>query len=184
MTDPWLVREKTINQKSLENSPTDLNSNETNFNLSDSQSSLQFEDNFLPTHNIANASIEKETTEHSRLPDSEDYLQSLEKKLKKIKKNPKILEALSEKRAECLRNLLEDNLFINKDETLELDAPISSGDSAVQELYRHHIQPVQALSVGEIVHIVKYDQLEAEEDLEETADPQAQDDSNSESNSR
>ncbi|XP_055847841.1 coiled-coil domain-containing protein 32 [Episyrphus balteatus] len=183
MTDPWLVREKTINQESVENSPTDTNSNETNFNLIESQTSLQFEDNFLPTHNILNnASSNKESTQQpSRLPDSEDYLQSLEKKLKKIKKNPKILEALSEKRAECLRNLLEDNLFINKDESLELDAPISSGDSAVQELYRH-IQPVQALSVGETVHIVKYDQLEAEEEVEGEQQP-AQEDSNSESNS-
>lgn len=181
MTDPWLVREKTINQESLENSSTDTNSNETTLNQIESNTTLQFEDNFLPTHNSINTSSNNKSSQHSRLPDSEDYLQSLEKKLKKIKKNPKILEALSEKRAECLRNLLEDNLFINKDESLELDAPISTGDSAVQELYRH-IQPVQALSVGETVHIVKYDQLEPEEDIEGDQQ-QTQEDSNSESNS-
>lgn len=74
---------------------------------------------------------------------------------------------MAKKREDCFENLLNSNstttTWTNND--VELDDPISShGDSAVQEIYRH-ICPVQPLNVGEIVHIVKYDQLEEQNSI-------------------
>lgn len=97
-----------------------------------------------------------------------------EHKLEKLKKSSKLVDALSEKRDDCLRSMLQNNSdsTCNNDLLLELETSITNSDSAVQNLYRQ-LQPVQPVTVGETVHIVKYDQLEeqrlevqANEDLE------------------
>lgn len=71
------------------------------------------------------------------------------------------MEALSEKRDDCLRSMLQETTTngYNNELLLELEANINNSDSAVQNLYRQ-IQPIQPVTVGETVHIVKYDQLE------------------------
>lgn len=82
---------------------------------------------------------------------------------------------MSEKRDDCLRSMLQNNSSStsNNDLLLELETSIINSESTVQNLYRQ-IQPVQPVTVGETVHIVKYDQLEeqrleaeANEDQEE-----------------
>lgn len=81
----------------------------------------------------------------------------IEKKLQKIKKGANLVEALSEKRNDCLRQLLNSGDADNNNEVLALDQPLNN-----IEFYRH-LQPVQALSVGELVHIVKHDQLQQDQ---------------------
>lgn len=111
----------------------------------------QFEDNFT-----------KSTFQP--LPDSEEYLQSLEKKLKKLKTSQTLLNQLKSKREDCISNLLRDNSRnITNEELLELDTPIQS---SVQEICRHFC-PEQPLNVGETVHIIQHDHLEKIENSEE-----------------
>ena len=101
---------------------------------------LEFEDNFEPSN---------------RLPDSDLYLESLERKLRKIKKNSTVLQQLVEKREACMQRLLNDNNFAHNSESdLELEKPIERSE------FVRFIRPEQAQSVAEIVHLVNHDQLE------------------------
>jgi len=118
---------------------------------------LEFEDNFIPNDHL-------EVDCKNNLPDSKRYLESLEKKLKKLKNDPKILEQLAQKREECLKNLIN-NSFSLDNSYVELDAPVG-GDSAVHDIYRH-LYPIQPITVGETFHIINYDQLQ-EKDTEPT----------------
>lgn len=52
------------------------------------------------------------------------------------------------------------------EQLLELDTPIESG-----RLHRH-LLPVQAVTVGETLHIVEHDALEEQKDEEEEQDPE------------
>lgn len=56
-----------------------------------------------------------------------------------------------------LLNRSEENSGINSDHELELDQPLNQNETA-SEIFRH-IRPEQAQTVGEIVHIIKHDQL-------------------------
>lgn len=77
--------------------------------------------------------------------------------MKRIKTNPTVLQQLTERREACLEHLLNDNsVNIRGDSELALDEPVNH-----HELLRF-IRPEQALSVAELVHIVKYDHLEPE----------------------
>lgn len=165
MTDPWVVRDG-------ENS---INSELTVDSEAESTNGVGFEDDFTSTERNSSAN------QIQNLPDSQQYLESLgkqtfsipksfrylsiypefspERKLKRLKRDPNILRQLAAKREEFIGNLLNDNLFINRDDELALDAPIVTGESAVHEIYRH-LRPVQPLNVGETVNIVHYDQLE------------------------
>ncbi|ALC47774.1 CG42557 [Drosophila busckii] len=89
----------------------------------------KFEDNFNPDK----SSLEP-------LPDSANYLHSLEKKLQKVQKGAKLLDSLQEKKHDCMRQLLSANGVPEStlDQLLELDTPIESG-----RLHRH-LLPVQA----------------------------------------
>ncbi|CAO1353444.1 unnamed protein product [Diamesa hyperborea] len=102
-----------------------------------------FEDNFT-SH---------ETTDTNKLPDSVDYIKKLESKLNKIKKDPNLLKELTEKREECIRNLLNSSSVLTSDSDLELEYPVNSS-----EILRHII-PQQALNVGEIAHLINNDHL-------------------------
>lgn len=121
----------------------------------------QFEDNFTSGEKPISS-----TSSFQPLPDSELYLESLEKKLRKLKSNQKILDQLKSKREDCISNLLRDNYTsITNDEFLELETPIQS---SVQEICRHFC-PEQPLSVGEIVHIIQHDHLDNTEDVKENS---------------
>lgn len=145
---------------------------------------LEFEDNFEPT-----------PVEFNKLPDSNEYLLSLgklyfsikikktkngvtifiiaffftENKLKKIKNDPNILRQLTERREECFRNLLNDNIRIQTEQDLELEAEVNPELGRANEILRQ-IRPEQPLSVGEIVHIIKHDHLDntTEEEQQES----------------
>lgn len=94
----------------------------------------------------------------------------LERKLNKLKKSPKLLEALSEKRADCLRSfLLDDPLTAsnqsttfqtnqNHEEFRLNEQCTADSDTVAQNLYRH-LQPKQAVTFGERVHFIKHDHL-------------------------
>lgn len=96
----------------------------------------------------------------------------LERKLNKLKKSPKLLEALSEKRGECLRTFLKEDEsslsghrnrlpeeYDHDHEDFHLNEQcITDSDNVVQNLYRH-LQPKQAVTIGETVHLIKHDQL-------------------------
>ncbi|XP_037809097.1 uncharacterized protein LOC119601920 [Lucilia sericata] len=180
MTDPWsvqgtneVIRQDNSTKESKENSPTE------SADLRNDSQTLGFEDSFIQekdkNSNTFEATSAEDTSkevvdsQHQPLPDSETYLQSLERKLEKLKKGSKLVDALAEKREDCLRSMLQNNSSqgLNNDILLELEASITNSDSAVQNLYRQ-IQPVQPVTVGETVHIVKYDQLE-EQRLEQEA---------------
>ncbi|XP_073817868.1 uncharacterized protein [Musca autumnalis] len=180
--DPW-------NWKEVQHSENTTNEKVTNgiSNHCESEnSSLGFEDSFIVAENNncnEKTKTEPENTtnnisgnkpEHQPLPDSQTYLKGLERKLDKLKKNSKLVDALSEKREDCLRSLIQSDLSgnnSNNDLLLELEASLNT-DSAVHNLYRQ-IQPVQAVTVGETVHIVKYDQLE-EQRLEADAEEEGE----------
>lgn len=107
----------------------------------------------------------------------------VERKLQKIQKESKLIDALGEKRQQCLRSLLQEDIgehqsttFTNNNELLEFETPIANSESTVQGIYRH-LQPVQPLSIGEIVHILKYDQLVSNEDTKQNQETDDSDES-------
>lgn len=153
MTDPWMVRECTNSGENNLESTIDSRHLENNIKF-------EFEDDFSP-QSVVGTGLE--------LPDSKQYLESLERKLYRLKRDPNILRQLSEKREECIRNLLNDSLNIDRDGDLALDAPVTLGDSTVHEIYRH-IRPIQPINIGETVHIVKHDQLEEQRVLDEVSE--------------
>ncbi|KAI8130046.1 hypothetical protein FF38_06144 [Lucilia cuprina] len=180
MTDPWSVQgtKEVIRQDNSTNKSKESTPSESPDKRNDSQT-LGFEDSFIQEKDTNSNTFEAPSAEdsskevvgsqHQPLPDSETYLQSLERKLEKLKKGSKLVDALAEKREDCLRSMLQNNSSqgLNNDILLELEASITNTDSAVQNLYRQ-LQPVQPVTVGETVHIVKYDQLE-EQRLEQEA---------------
>lgn len=125
---------------------------------------VEYKKEIVPQHFEDNFTTSGTKPTFQPLPDSDEYLRSLEKKLGKLKSNQKILDQLKSKREDCISNLLRDNTTsITNDEFLELDTPIQS---SVQEVCRHFC-PEQPLSIGEIVHIIQHDHLEKIVDDEE-----------------
>lgn len=89
-----------------------------------------------------------------------------ERKLAKVQKGNKLLDSLRDKRQDCMRGLLASegvpvSIF---EQFLELETPIESG-----RLHRH-LLPVQAVNVGETVHIVDHDELQQKEDQDQNLD--------------
>lgn len=167
MTDPWLFQKASQQNNSVENGTTENGVHQQQGEKKLEQAPLEFEDNFAPTppKNLSDkpsTSIKIDGINSPAhclepLPDSDNYLRGLERKLEKIKKGANLVEALSEKRNDCLRQLLNSGDADNNNEVLALDEPLNN-----IEFYRH-LQPVQALSVGELVHIVKHDQLQQDQ---------------------
>uniref|UniRef100_A0A182S5H4 Uncharacterized protein n=1 Tax=Anopheles maculatus TaxID=74869 RepID=A0A182S5H4_9DIPT len=122
-------------------------------------SSLEFEDNFIPEQPPLNP----REPQDNRLPDSDNYLAALEKRLHRLRSNPNVLQQLAERREACMQSLLGGNITLRTDADLELEEPVNSN-----ELLRF-IRPEQALSQAEVVQLVQHDQLqlEAEEHAEE-----------------
>ncbi|KAJ8946790.1 hypothetical protein NQ314_008773 [Rhamnusium bicolor] len=104
----------------------------------------KFEDNFTPTIN-------------DKLPDSEQYLAVLEEKLKKIKNDPRLLAQLTAKKEACMQQLLNSAIHLDE-EIIELEESIPHS-----QILRTIAPQKQALNQGEIVELVKYDQLKDDE---------------------
>lgn len=62
-----------------------------------------------------------------------------------------------------MRNLLNNQLSLRTDSDIELEESVGSDLGRAQEIIRY-IRPEQPLNVGEIVHIIEYDQLRKEEE--------------------
>lgn len=122
---------------------------------------LFFEDNF-------EGNKEKNHPTFEPLSDSAEYLAILERRLAKLQ-NPKVVEQLREKRDQCMRELLEGATTIGllTDSQLNLEANCQSDNQTANEIIRF-IKPEQPLTAGEVVPIIKHDQLEQNGGLEET----------------
>ncbi|XP_049301333.1 uncharacterized protein LOC125774996 [Anopheles funestus] len=121
--------------------------------------SLEFEDNFIPQQPPLNP----REPQDNRLPDSDNYLAALEKRLHRLKNHPSVLQQLAERREACMQSLLGGTVALRTDADLELEEPVNSN-----ELLRF-IRPEQALSQAEVVQLVQHDQLQLEaEEHEET----------------
>lgn len=87
--------------------------------------------------------------------------QLLESRLKKIKKDPSVLQQLKKKREECFNNLLNNSLSIRSEEDFEFDESVNS-----IEIIRH-LNPAQPQTVGEVAHLVKHDLLDQQKQEDE-----------------
>lgn len=129
--DPW-----TVSTSNLDQSTTAISG---------------FEDNFEPF-----------PSDPDSLPDSREYLEALEKKLEKLHTNSNILQELADRREHCLASLLRGSITLPTD----IDCGLLDGsDSDLSESRRgseivRHIIPEQPTNPGELVHIIKFDQLE------------------------
>lgn len=129
---------------------------------------LQFEDNFQETHSPTSSTSNNQDFE--KLPDSAEYLATLEKRLAKIKKNPDTIKQLQSRRELAFRELLESDAPSNTiltDSQLDLDATVQLTENRTANEIIRHIQPVQALTAGEVVPIIKHDHLRTKEEEEE-----------------
>lgn len=115
--------------------------------------SLEFEDNFIPQQLPP---LNPREPQDNRLPDSDNYLATLEKRLHRLKNAPTVLQQLAERREACMQSLLGGNVAFRSEAELELEEPVSNS-----ELLRF-IRPEQALSQAEIVQLVQHDQLQLE----------------------
>lgn len=115
------------------------------------QQQLQFEDNFEPSSAVPD--------QQQRLADSDTYLAALERRLKRIKTNPTVLQQLAERREACMQQLLNDTSSNNSYD--QLDEPVFN-----HELLRI-IRPEQAISAAELAHLVKHDHLAEEHEDEQ-----------------
>lgn len=123
---------------------------------SDATQELQFEDNFEPS-----AVPDQQHQPQGRLPDSDSYLATLERRLKRIKTNPTVLQQLAERREACMQQLLNDSSAASNSYD-QLDEPVFN-----HELLRIFRPEQVALSAAELAHLVKYDQLEGEHEDEQ-----------------
>lgn len=178
--DPWQVTSNSIKQQENGNSKV-IETFEDNFT-----SSTNKEETGRTSADIDLGLKESNATGPQQLeplPDSANYLQLLggyiytyvkifyinfnilyeERKLQKVQKGTKLLDSLQAKKEDCMRLLLASNGVPEKtfEQLLEFDTPIESG-----RLHRH-LLPVQAVTVGETLQIVKYDELEVEEQQQE-----------------
>lgn len=131
------------------------NPNPASSEPSDATQQLQFEDNFEPSAD------QQQQPQEGRLPDSDSYLAALERRLKRIKTNPTVLQQLAERREACMQQLLNDNSAASSISYDQLDEPVFN-----HELLRI-IRPEQAKTVLELAHLVKHDHLEREQEDEQ-----------------
>jgi len=136
-----------------------------------SDSTHQFEDKFVGEFD-RNTEVAFE-----KLPDSAEYLQSLETKLSKLtvgrkktetenKNKASLVQDLARAREDALINFVTSSDNTNIDEDLDLETSV-----AVHPLARRLV-PEQALTVGEQVVLTKADQLEKEQEKEEESEQQ------------
>ncbi|KAH8402774.1 hypothetical protein KR215_010319, partial [Drosophila sulfurigaster] len=157
--DPWQVKNDNIQQKENGNIEV-IEKFEDNFNphKTGTAPSEEIDDKKTAASDVSNVTG---VTQIEPLPDSANYLQLLERKLQRVQKGSKLLDSLQEKKQDCMRNLLAASADTTLEQLLELDTPIESG-----RLHRH-LLPVQAVTVGETLHIVKHDALEEQIEQEQ-----------------
>uniref|UniRef100_A0A182MA09 Uncharacterized protein n=1 Tax=Anopheles culicifacies TaxID=139723 RepID=A0A182MA09_9DIPT len=164
--DPWVTQDKKTGE-SISNNSTVISEPIPPANVAVPEdtaaivaiASLEFEDNFIPVQPPLNP----REPQDNRLPDSDNYLAALEKRLHRLKNHPSVLQQLAERREACMQSLLGGNVDLRTDADLELEEPVNSN-----ELLRF-IRPEQALSQAEVVQLVQHDQLQLEaEEHEET----------------
>lgn len=140
------------------------NPNPASSEPSDATQQLQFEDNFAPS---AVPDQQQQQPQDGRLPDSDSYLAALERRLKRIKTNPTVLQQLAERREACMQQLLNDSGAASNNYD-QLDEPVFN-----HELLRI-IRPEQPISAAELAHLVKHDHLEGEHEEEQQNQQQGQ----------
>lgn len=91
---------------------------------------------------------------------------STESRLRKIKKDPSVLQQLKEKREECLNNLINDSHSFRSEQDFQLDESVTPN-----EIVRHLI-PEQAQTAGEVAHLIRYDLLDQQKQEDEESDPE------------
>lgn len=139
--DPWIEQDRQANHLPSETTAV--------------AASLEFEDNFIPQQLPP---LNPREPQDNRLPDSENYLATLEKRLNRVKTNPTVLQQLVERREAFMQSLLGGSTTLRSEADLELEEPVNN-----IELLRF-IRPEQALSQAEIVQLVQHDQLQLEAD--------------------
>lgn len=65
-----------------------------------------------------------------------------------------MLQQLKEKREECYNNLLNNSISIRSDQDFELEEEVQTNRII------SHLLPAQPQNVGEIVHLVRHDELD------------------------
>lgn len=82
-----------------------------------------------------------------------------------------MLKQLAERREACMNHLLNSSDTNLGDQDEDFDQPLQQNNilESASELIRH-IRPEQAQTVGEIVHIIQYDQLNEEKTEESNSD--------------
>lgn len=129
---------------------------------------LFFEDNFE-----ANKEHPKPTFQP--LDDSAEYLAILQRRLAKLQ-NPKVVDQLREKRDQCMRELLggATPTGLLTDSQLNLEASIGLSDNQTASEIIRFIKPEQPLTAGEVVPIIKHDQLERSVEDPEKSDSEVE----------
>ncbi|KAF6203298.1 hypothetical protein GE061_003716 [Apolygus lucorum] len=114
----------------------------------------------------SNQSFEDDFVTPGRLPDSDDYIACLERKLKRIQKgrgqsSKNLLKSLEERRQDCIARLLAEDLTLTpqRDEFSDQDVPT--------KWLKSYLNPEQALTVSELVELVKADYLAKEVEKDE-----------------
>ncbi|XP_076269463.1 uncharacterized protein LOC143202058 isoform X2 [Rhynchophorus ferrugineus] len=113
----------------------------------------KFEDDFIPLIN------------NDKLPDHEAYLAILESKLRKIKSDPNVLRQLAAKKEGFMLQLLNEEHSYSVEQS-HLDEPIPNS-----QILRTLLPQKQALNQGEVVELIKYDQLSSEADDIDNTEP-------------
>ncbi|KAK3911968.1 Coiled-coil domain-containing protein 32 [Frankliniella fusca] len=112
-----------------------------------------FEDSFV------SGSTDSSFDTKSRLPDSAEYLASLENKLAKLKSKRKgkdIIKSLEEKNKSSMMSFLaNDSQVVLGDDDFIMDTPVNNN----HPLMRYVAPDKQALTVGELVELLKADHL-------------------------
>ncbi|KAE8744302.1 hypothetical protein FOCC_FOCC009025 [Frankliniella occidentalis] len=135
--------------------PWKTDSEESTIHVADEveDKSLGFEDSFVA------GSTDSSAGTNNRLPDSAEYLASLENKLAKLKSKRKgkdIIKSLEEKNKSSMMNFLSnDNQVVLDDDDFILDTPVNNN----HPILRYVAPDKQALTVGELVELLKADHL-------------------------
>lgn len=155
--DPWLSNVV----KDRANAEGEQHSNSDSHKSLEENSTAEFEDQFVIS---AQPSFEK-------LPDSDHYLASLERKLKAVQSggnkkdtSAQVLRSLEQTRESCMVKLLRDNSATGNPALDNLDFD----ELKVNPILKRIAPEKQAVALEELVHLVKADQLSillgAEED--------------------
>lgn len=118
------------------------------------QGKLEFEDNFV--------------IRSQRLPDSTEYLAILEHKLAKIKKGAaggskvekqELMQSLEASRDSCMYRLITSSNTALSSSFTEIDIELDTPTNVTTKWIKSHVNPEQALTVGELMQLVKADYL-------------------------